>query len=497
MAPRLAPVVIAALALAALAGPAAAQPAVVQEAFPGLRFVRPVGVEATADGRLYVIEQGSDVAPVAPSRVLTFRPGDAAPTVFLDLSARVRAAGEAGLLGLAFHPDYATNGRLFVSYTAPVSSPKSGERVLESRVSEFARSASDPLQADDASERVLLRVDQPATNHNGGTVDFGPDGLLYIGLGDGGGGGDPYKNGQDPSTLLGAILRVDVDDVPSGQAYGIPAGNPFAASGGPERKEIFAYGLRNPFKFDAGPSGVWAGDVGQGAWEEVDVVLAGRNYGWPVVEGPACYPPGASCSLDAYEAPVAWYAHGELTGRSITGGYVVEGTGTSLSGHYLYGDFDSGRLWALDVSSVGGAGPASTQLVFETVPTSGGGTRTINISSIDDAGGRILVTDYGGTVFEVVPSATGVDPEPEPSAPALAVVGPNPTRSRTALAVSGAGPVRVVLVDALGREVARLWDGAAAPARLAVDVSGLAPGVYTAVASGAGGRAAVRLVVAR
>ncbi len=271
-----------------LAGPTWAQEVTVEDAFPGVTFTTPVGVVLAPEqaGRAYVVEQGRSGAP---SRVLTLEPGDAAPTVFLDLSDRTLAGGEAGLLGLAFHPDYAQNGRLFVSYTAP-----SASAALVSRVSEFSRSTTNLFQADAASERVLLEVDQPAQNHNAGKIAFGPDGTLFIALGDGGGANDPFGNGQDPTTLLGALLRIAVDDVPEGQPYRIPDDNPFAATDGPERPEIYATGLRNPWKFSITSGGeIWLGDVGQASWEEIDVIEAGGNYGWSEVEGPACFPPGS------------------------------------------------------------------------------------------------------------------------------------------------------------------------------------------------------------
>jgi len=476
----------------ALAAAASAQPvAEVLDATPGVRFARPVGVEISpGDGqRLFVLEQGSSRQP---PRVLTLVPGDAAATVFLDLSDRAFAGGEAGLLGLAFHPGYLENGRVFVSYTARVAAPVPNERVFVSRVSEFARSATDGLQADPASEHVLLRVDQPSTNHNGGTVRFGPDGYLYLGLGDGGGNGDPYGNGQDLTTLLGAILRLDVDDVPEGQTYGIPPGNPFANADGQQRPEIYAYGFRNPFKFSVSLEGLWVGDVGNERYEEVDRVEAGGNYGWGKVEGPACYPTVGSCDLSAYAPPVLWYEHPLVNdrpqSRSVTGGYVFTGFDTNLSRHYLYGDFSTGEMWAYDVENGG-----TPTLLFDRVATGGGAPQRIGIASIDDGQWSVLVTDYfSGTIYELFPGATALEAPPEATL-AVSLAGANPFRTRTALAVRARGPVRLTLVDALGREVALLWDGPA-PDRVDVDGARLAPGVYTVVARGSGGRASLRIV---
>ncbi|WP_412070287.1 PQQ-dependent sugar dehydrogenase [Rubrivirga sp. IMCC43871] len=473
--------IFAAALLTVAAAPAIAQIAFVEEALPGIRFRNPVGVEMAPGqpDRLYIVEQGGGTAA---SRVRTVVPGDAAPTVFVDVSDRAAAGGEAGLLGLAFHPEYETNGRVFLSYTADVP----GVPVFVSRLSEVTRSEADPLVADLSTERVVLEVEQPADNHNGGTVRFGPDGFLYWSLGDGGGGGDPFENGQDPTTLLGTIVRIDVDDVPEGEPYAIPDDNPFAATDGPERDEIFAYGLRNPFKFSAQASGVWVGDVGQNRWEEVDLVVAGGNYGWNEVEGPECFRSG--CDLAAYEPPVVSYDHGSQGGFSITGGYVVEVTDLALSFHYLYGDFVSGRLWALPLGSV------EPILLLEAVPTSNGGQRAPLIASIDPGpqGNDILLTDYGGTIYRLVIAGTAGESGPA-RGPALALAGPSPFRDATAVRVEGAGAVRVSVVDVRGREVAVLHDGPARD-RLVVDGRALAPGAYAIVARSAAGTT-VRWVV--
>lgn len=475
----------------ALAAPAAlAQTVVAEDAFPGVRFAAPVGVEVAPGqpDRAYVVEQGGRGAP---SRVVTLRAGDAAPSTFVDLSDRVVTGGEAGLLGLAFHPDYAQNGRVFVSYTAPVASPQTGVRVFVSRVSEFARSATDPLRADPATERVLLEVDQPESNHNAGAILFAPDGTLLIALGDGGGGGDPFQNGQDVTTLLGALLRIDVDDVPQGAPYGIPDDNPFALTDGPERDEIYAYGFRNPWKVSATSDGaIWLGDVGQNRWEEVDRVEAGRNYGWNEVEGPECFRSG--CDLDAYAGPVVSYGRSE--GQSITGGYVVETPGSALQGAYLYGDFQSGRLWAFREGS-------DPELLLTTVPTPGGEQSPL-IASIDPGppegplGGDPLVVDYSGRIYRLRAAATAA--EPATAALAARVAGPNPFRERTEIVVEApAGePVSVVVYDVLGRTVGRLHDGPVS-GTLRLRVEGLAPGAYTVRVSTLSGRQTLSMVRVR
>ena len=472
---------LAGLALLALPASVAAQPVVsVEPATPDVTFIKPVGVKAAPGqgGRLYVVEQGDGNAR---SRVMTLVPGDAAPAVFLDLTDRVVAGGEQGLLGLAFHPDYAANGRLLVYYTG-----RTGAGQLVSRVSEVRRSASDPLQADPATESVVLEVPQPFGNHNGGTVAFGPDGYLYFGLGDGGGQGDPRGNGQDLTTLLGAILRLDVD-VP-GVPYGIPPDNPFAGTSGPEREEIWAYGFRNPYRFSVSDAGLWVGDVGQNEWEEVDRVERGGNYGWKQVEGPVCYIAG--CDLSAYEPPVVSYRHNSQGGYSITGGFVVQDPSSQLNNHYLYGDFMSGRMWALPIE---GGDPV---VLLESVPNGQGGQRLVNISAIEDAGGAILLVDYNGTIYQLSTPGTPTEGAPEGGLLALSLAGPNPSLGATAVRVRSDVPVRVTVIDVQGREVAVLWDGPAPSAPLAVD-DALAPGVYTVRAVTAESVATLRMVRVR
>ena len=475
-----------ALLAVSMATGAAAQSATVEEAFPGLRFAKPVQVLAGSEQRYYVVEQGDGAAfPALPPRILTFAPGDTEATVFLDLEGVVAAiGGETGLLGLAFHPDYETNGRFFVHYTAP---GRDGF-VLTTTISEFARGSDGA--ADPASERVVLEAGQPATNHNGGSIDFGPDGLLYIALGDGGGANDQFEQGQDLTTLLGAVLRIDVDDVPEGAAYGIPAGNPFAQTDGPERDEIFAYGLRNPFKMDVSESGVWLGDVGQNEWEEVNRVEAGGNYGWNEVEGPECF--RGACDLDAFEAPVAFYGHDADGGFSITGGFTTTGC-TPPSGCnrqvYYYGDFVSGRIWYVRTD---GGDPVVLLEPGEN------GNPTFSISSIDpDFDQSPLVTDYfSGTVYRLV--GVPVASDDSPAAPSLiALDGPNPFRTATAVALEAAGPARVTVLDALGREVAVLWDGPGVPGRLALEGDDLAPGVYTILAQTSRSESTIRVVRVR
>lgn len=333
----------------------------VVRAFPNLSFERPVDLQNAGDGtnRLFVLEQAG--------RILVFPndPGAVSASVLLDIRDRVNDGGnEEGLLGLAFHPEYETNGYFYVYYS--VSDPR------RSRLARFSVSSGNANAADPASEAVLLEVDQPYSNHNGGQISFGPDGFLYVALGDGGSGGDPQENGQNRSTLLGKILRIDVDRAP----YGIPSDNPFAGNTQGYREEIFAYGLRNPwrFSFDRPTGRLWAGDVGQNEYEEIDIIEAGKNYGWNIMEGNHCYNADV-CETGGLTLPVWEYPHSE--GQSVTGGFVYRGAALpELSGRYIYADFVSGKIWALRYD---GQTPPVNDLLIDT---------GLNISSfgVDEAG---------------------------------------------------------------------------------------------------------------
>ncbi len=290
---------------------------------------RPVHLTAPAgDPRLFVVEQPGRIRIVAGGRLL------AKP--FLDLTDRVRSGGERGLLSLAFDPHYARNGRFFANYT--------GSRG-ETEIVRFTVSG-DPDIADPASARTVLTVEQPYANHNGGHLIFGPDGLLYAGMGDGGSANDPHGNGQNPRTLLGKILRLDVRGAGDGKVpYAIPPGNPFSAGGG--RAEIWAIGVRNPWRLWIDPETrrLYVADVGQNRWEEVDVApldAAGLDYGWNVMEGDHCFRT-ADCDTAGLTRPVLDYGHGE--GCSITGGLVYRGRGVpALDGVYLYADYCGGWI---------------------------------------------------------------------------------------------------------------------------------------------------------
>lgn len=335
----------------------------------------PVGMEAPADGtgRLFVICQGGTIRIIQNNLLLT--------TPFLNLTATVESGGEKGLLGLAFHPSYSANRRFFVNYTRRVGAQ------LMTVVSGFTAQAANPNLADPASEVVLLTVDQPFDNHNGGQLAFGPDGFLYIALGDGGSGGDPSGNAQNLTSLLGKILRIDVNGAPAaGKQYAIPADNPFAGGGG--LPEIWAYGLRNPwrFSFDPPTGRLFAGDVGEASWEEVDLIVRGRNYGWNIMEGNHCYPAGVTtCNTAGLTAPINEYGHDATGGVSIIGGFFYRGSSIpALVGYYVFGDLTSGRIWGL--KEVLPDSWQRTQFL----------THGLTVSSFGrDASGELYVVDYG------------------------------------------------------------------------------------------------------
>lgn len=285
-------------------------------------------------GRIFILERAGRIRIHDGQQLL--------PTSFLDITQEVDTSGEGGLLGLAFHPNFSSNRRFFINYT------RTFQGQFQSVIAEYQASPGNPDIAD-PNGQILLTYDQPRLNHDAGWLGFGPDGYLYIAVGDGGGAGDPDANGQNINTLLGSILRIDVD---SGTPYGIPPTNPFV--GQPGADEIYAYGFRNPWRasFDRSTGRLFVGDVGQNRFEEVDIVAAGGNYGWNIVEGNSCYPPGANCDTSAFMTPIHVYDHGD--GNSITGGYVYRGpAATDHQGDYIFGDYGHGTLWSLRETSPG------------------------------------------------------------------------------------------------------------------------------------------------
>ena len=331
------------------------------------------------DPRLFIVEQGGRIR-IVQSGQLRARP-------FLDITDRVASGGEEGLLGLAFHPNYASNGYFYVNYTHL----NSAQDTLYTLIERYSVSAA-PDSADSASHKLILRIVQPYSNHNGGLVMFGPDGMLYIGMGDGGSGGDPENRAQNPDSLLGKLLRIDVDH---GDPYAIPPSNPFAAGSG--APEIWALGLRNPwrFAFDS-PSGLlYIADVGQNLWEEVSVAPAGQgglNYGWRIMEGTHCFNPNP-CNTTGLVQPAVEYGH--ANGCSVTGGFVYRGSAPSLVGQYFYSDYCSG--WLRSFSYANGAVTGQTTWTFNV------GLGNV-LSFGEDSAGELYVLSGGGSVYRIAPA---------------------------------------------------------------------------------------------
>ena len=326
-----------------------------------------------ADDRVFIVER--------PGRIRILRAGQLLATPFLDIVDRVGTGGERGLLGLAFHPDYAVNGYFYVNYS---------DRDGNTRVERLSASA-DPDRADPSSARLVIGIDQPYANHNGGMIAFGPDGMLFIGMGDGGSANDPHGNGQNRTTLLGAMLRVDVD---GGDPYAIPADNPFAGRAD-ARGEIWALGLRNPwrFSFDRGGPRLYIADVGQNAWEEIDIVNAaevGLNFGWNVMEGTHCFS-AATCDQAGLTLPAVEYGHDQ--GCSVIGGYVYRGSAIQfLAGHYLYSDWCRGWLRSFRLDGEGAVTEHTEWPVGDIGNPLGFG---------EDAAGEVYVASQNGRVYRL------------------------------------------------------------------------------------------------
>ena len=350
-------------------------------------LAQPTSITHAGDSRLFLTLQRGRVVIVEDGRLL--------PTAFLDIQPLVSCCGERGLLGLAFHPRYAENGFFFVDYTNTA-----GDTVI----ARYRATPSNPNAADPASGVTLMTIDQPFANHNGGQLAFGPDGYLYIGMGDGGSANDPMCNGQRDDALLGKILRIDVDANAESPFYGIPPDNPFADPGG-ARDEIWAKGLRNPwrFSFDRETGDLYIGDVGQGAREEIDFQpvgsRGGENYGWKMMEGTLCggggtsgCPPGtATCNAPGLTRPVIEYPHsgGDC---SVTGGYVYRGRSfPQLVGSYVYGDYCTGKIWGASRNS---SGTWTTRLFPP---------RAANLTTFgEDAAGEVYVGTESGLLARIV-----------------------------------------------------------------------------------------------
>lgn len=446
-----------------------------QEAFPSLpAFSLPVELVHAYDGtnRFFVVQQRGIIYVFENEPTVNTR------KMFLNISDRVSQSGfETGLLGLAFHPSYPDSPYFYVNYTQTVSA------TLRSFVARYSVSAVNPDSAVRESEIILLTVDQPYQNHNGGRLEFGADGYLYIGFGDGGDANDPGNRAQNRSTLLGKILRINVDSAQGELHYAIPTSNPYYQNTSGYREEIYAYGLRNPWKFSFDPlkGTLWVGDVGQNAREEIDTIVSGGNYGWRLMEGNICTPAvNPSCADTAgLIRPVFDYQNlnPPLDG-SITGGFVYRGSAIpSLYGKYIYGDYVSGRTYALTFEGV--ASPSAALLTDETY-----GISTFGV----DIDGNIYLCSYAGAnsrIYKLVEEATSVEKEQVTlNNFRLSQNFPNPFNPSTHITfhLPVEGNVILSIYNLLGEKISTLADGHYGRGEHSVqwNASGTASGVYIA-----------------
>lgn len=347
----------------------------VVRAYPNLSFEQPLFLTHQKD-LIYVVEKTGKI------KFFKNDPNISETKVFIDLGTRIDSrANEKGLLGFAFHPNYEANGQFFVNYTNREGSV----------IARYTRDKVNPEVGDLDSEEILLTYAQPYDNHNGGHIEFGPDGYLYIASGDGGSGGDPQNNAQNKASFLGKILRIDVDQTNGDKAYGIPPDNPFAGNSEGYKEEIFAYGLRNPwrFSFDLKRDLLIAADVGQDQTEEIDLIFGGGNYGWNVLEGTQSYKSNKTIDKATLNAPIWTYNH--PTGESITGGYTYYGNeNPSLFGTYLYADFITGRIWGLWIDAENKA--QNYELINSEMMVSSFGIAPKN---------EVIIIDYRGGLYKL------------------------------------------------------------------------------------------------
>jgi len=363
-----------------------------EQAFPNITITSPVDLQSIPD------DESDRIFVVAQSGIIYVFPNEkTAPSAkqFLNITDRVSAGGEMGLLGLAFHPDYMQNGYFYVNYTT--NTPQ--RRTVVSR---FKVSSSNPDSADKSSELQLLTFSQPYSNHNGGQLAFGPDGYLYIATGDGGSGGDPQGNAQNLTTMLGKILRIDVNNTTGPLDYAIPPTNPFANDNTGKTKEIYSYGMRNPWRmsFDPVTGWLWCADVGQSAREEIDIIVNGGNYGWKSMEGTLCYSPSTGCDTTGKILPIWEYPRTQ--GYSVTGGYVYRGPNQpGLYGKYIYGDYGTKHIWAITYTGSGAA-------VNQNVILSSG--RSLSSFGVDRYGELYICDLSGGKIWKFIPTAPVIAP---------------------------------------------------------------------------------------
>ncbi len=451
-----------------------AQTYLLQPAYPTLStiFQYPIELKSVPDSsnRMFVAEKHGKIFSINPSG------SPVTAKLFIDLSSIVSqagASGETGLLGLTFHPNYASNGYFYVNYTNSLSGS------LKSYISRFQVSSTNPDSALFSSKFEILNLSQPFSNHNGGCLNFGLDGYLYCAFGDGGSGGDPLGNGQNKNVLLGKILRINVDSAATPLNYSIPSDNPFYGNAFGYREEIYSYGVRNTWKFnlDSLSGKMWGGDVGQNAYEEIDIFESGLNYGWNVMEGLHCYA-SATCDTTLKRKPVWEYPQGS-SNYSVTGGYVYRGSlMPALYGKYIYGDYVSGRIWALTYDGIN----PTTNAVLIDRPTAVAQQKTISAFGIDRQN-NIYVISYGeGKIYKIMPNTTGIDPTEMPKKSSVTQNSPNPFTQQTVLnfEIAQSGMVNLSIYNAYGELVKSLINENKNSGRYQVifDAENLGAGIY-------------------
>lgn len=434
----------------------------ITNAYTNLSFNQPVDFQFadSSSNEIFIVEREGVIHKMVND------PSVSQTDVVLDISGRVSTTGEGGLLGLAFHPDFDQQSEAYLYYTA--SNP------FRTIIARYQVNASTGQFVSD-SEEILLELTQPFSNHNGGQVRYGPDGYLYISLGDGGSGGDPLENGQDLTTLFGTILRIDINSSDPGLNYAIPPDNPFAGNAFGYREEIFAYGLRNPFRFsfDRQTGDLWAGDVGQNSFEEIDIIKSGLNYGWNTMEASSCFDPSVGCDKEGLELPVFEYPRS--AGQSVTGGWVYRGQQIpQLFGAYIYGDFSSGNIWSFNYD---GSSVSNQQLLGNL------GNSSV-VAFGEDQQGELFICSFDGNIYTLQSeSTTDISDENElPQRVLLNQNFPNPFNPSTTIRFSIPQPQQVSLTvyNSLGKEVAELMNGRLGAGSHSISFRGdnLSSGIY-------------------
>ncbi len=437
-------------------------------AFPNLTFSSPVFFTHAGDGtnKNYVVERTGLI------RVFQNDSNTTSATTFLDCTARINLSYlERGLLGLAFHPNYATNRFFYVYYTAAGT----GNCI----VARFTRNASNPLIADSNSQLILMTIPHSQyQNHNGGMLMFGQDGYLYIGVGDGGSEGDPNLNGQNTNTWLAKILRIDVNNPQGGNNYGIPPNNPFISGGG--LPEIYNVGMRNPWRFSQDPvtGQIYVGDVGQNTYEEIDTIKNGGNYGWSIMEGFHCYNPSTGCNMTGLVLPIKEYQH--VSGQcSIAGGYVYRGSRRpELVGRYIYGDYCTGRIWKLRLQ---GGVLVEDSVLLNTSPFGSNALSSFGVDQNNELYACKLTSP--GAIYRFTSSVTGIEQTGiEAEGYRLEQNYPNPFNPATSISftIAKANFVTLKVYDVLGKEEQTLVNGnkIAGEYKVTWDASNFPSGVY-------------------